>query len=73
MREHKHEKVTQESGVKQSRMTENSFGLLYFGWFKELIKGYEPNENGSNQLAHKTYSKHTQTLCCLPARARGQQ
>lgn len=28
------------------------------------------NESKSDQIRDKTHSKHTQTVCCLPARAR---
>lgn len=39
MKEHKHEEIRQESRVKWFRKAENNPGLIYFGGFKELIKG----------------------------------
>lgn len=73
MKEHKQGKIRQESRRKWTRMTENNQQSIYFAGFKELMKEKKANQNGSDQFAHKMYSKHTQALCCLPARARGQQ
>lgn len=39
LKEHKCEEIRQESGAKLPRITENNLGLVYFGGFKELIKG----------------------------------